>query len=62
MCIELSKRGIQNYHQWLAISITSEDLDHRTVYHSETATDNLLSKKPLLNLTHIDDEVSFVDE
>jgi hypothetical protein len=45
----------------LAISITSEDLDHRTVYHTETA-DNLLSKKTLLNLTHIDDEVSFVDE
>ena len=44
----------------LAVSITSEDLEHRTIYQAET--DTLLSKKPLLNLTHIDDEVSFVDE
>ena len=45
----------------LAVSVTSEDLDHRAaIYHTET--DNLLSKKPLLNLTHVDDEVSFVDE
>ena len=57
-----SKCMVDSLTSDLAISITSEDLDHRTVYHTETATDNLLSKKPLLNLTHIDDEVSFVDE
>ena len=45
----------------LAVSVTSEDLaDQRTIYQTET--DNILSKKPLLNLTHIDDEVSYVDE
>ena len=56
-----NKTMIDSLTSDLAVSITSEDLaDHRTIYQTET--DNLLSKKPLLNLTHIDDEVSFVDE
>ena len=51
----------------LAVSMTSEDLtfdrqeDEETLYGGEE-TDNLLSKKPVLNLTLIEDEVSFVDE
>ena len=48
----------------LAVSMTSDDLDRQedeeTLYGEET--DNLLSKKPVLNLTLIEDEVSFVDE
>ena len=61
----------------LAISITSEDLKYATLGRKTSGldsddetmtlcaeTDNLLTKKPsgAFNLTHIEDEVSFVDE